>query len=89
MIPLLLPCDDLEAKNIIALIGECGSAKEVVMTVQEAMERLERTLEREDDDDEEKGEDKDGDVLHSTKQNSTVVQFLTLNNLYSSGESRI
>ncbi|KJA26965.1 hypothetical protein HYPSUDRAFT_63726 [Hypholoma sublateritium FD-334 SS-4] len=88
MIPLLLPCDDFEARNIIALIGNCSSAKEVVMTVQEAMERLERALEREDDDDE-KDEAKDEDVLHSRKQNSTIIQFLILIELYSSAIPRI
>ena len=89
MIPLLLPCNDLEARNIITLIGNCCSAREVVMTVQEAMERLERTLgeEGEDDDDVEKGVARDGNVLHSGKQSSPIVQLLILIDLYSSGES--
>ncbi len=90
MIPLLLPCYDLEARNIISLIGNCCSAKEVVMTVQEAMEGLERTLGKDDNDDnDEKGVAKDGDVLHSKKQSSAIVQLLILMDLYSSGESQI
>ena len=90
MIPLLLPCDDIEARNIIALIGNCCSAREVVMTVQEAMEHLERTLGKEDDneDDDEKGVAKDGDVLHCGKRSSAIVQLLIVIDLYSSGESQ-
>lgn len=80
-IPLLLRCDDLAARDIISLIGECGSAKEVVMTVQEAAERLEHSLEREEDEDE---DEKEGNHPKST---SHIDQFLILIDLYASGES--
>ncbi|KAF8621780.1 hypothetical protein AX15_007516 [Amanita polypyramis BW_CC] len=38
---VLLPSKDPAAKDIIGLISECSSAKEVVIAVQEALERLE------------------------------------------------
>ena len=40
-IPLLPSCDDPAAGDLLSLIGECCSAKEPVITVQEAVERLE------------------------------------------------
>ncbi|KAG6872096.1 hypothetical protein C0995_013020 [Termitomyces sp. Mi166 len=39
-LPILLPCKDPGAREILSLIGECGSAKETVVAVQEALERL-------------------------------------------------
>ena len=38
--PVLLPCNDPTARDIMVVIGECGSAKDVVMAVQEAIEQL-------------------------------------------------
>ncbi|KAF8954890.1 hypothetical protein BDZ97DRAFT_1862360 [Flammula alnicola] len=93
-LPLLLPCDNLAARNIISVIGECGSAKEVVMTVQEAAERLERTLEAEYDEEEEEEEDqsKEGGagegVAEHAKRNSPVTQLLILIDLYASAIPR-
>jgi len=49
-IPLLLPERDQAAKDILALVGECGNAKEVVIATQEAIERIESILDSEDDD---------------------------------------
>jgi len=48
-IPLLLSCDDPAAGDLLSLIGECCSAKEVVIAVQEAVERLEVSLNSDDD----------------------------------------
>jgi len=48
---LLVPCRDEAAKRIMTLISENCSAKEVVITVQEAVERLETVLSSESDDD--------------------------------------
>ena len=58
VIPLLLPLGDASAKDILALLGACAPAKEVIIAVQEGMERLERAYadesDEEDDDDETK-----------------------------------
>ena len=48
-IPLLLSCDDPAAGDLLSLIGECCSAKEVVIAVQEAVERLEVSFNSDDD----------------------------------------
>ena len=48
-IPLLLSCDDPAAGDLLSLIGECCSAKEVVIAVQEAVERLEVSFNPDDD----------------------------------------
>ena len=47
-IPLLLSCDDPAAGELLSLIGECCSAKEVVITVQETVERLEVSFNSDD-----------------------------------------
>ena len=80
-IPLLLRCNDPAARDIISLVGECGSAKEVVMTVQEAAERLEHSLEQEEEDE---SDEKEGNRPKST---SLIDQLLILIDLYASGES--
>ena len=72
-IPLLLPCNNPAARDIISLIGECGPAKEIVMTVQEAVERLEHSLEREEEEEE-------------PESTSPIDQLLILIDLYASGE---
>ena len=51
-IPLLLSCDDPAAGDLLFLI-ECCSAKEVVIAVQEAVERLEVSFNSDDDEFEE------------------------------------
>ena len=47
-IPLLLSCDDPASGDLLSLIGECCSAKEVVIAVQEAVERLEISFNSDD-----------------------------------------
>ncbi|KAF8872735.1 hypothetical protein BD779DRAFT_1679562 [Infundibulicybe gibba] len=49
-LPLLVPSRDPGARDILSLIGECCSAKEVVMAVQETIERLGSATDSEDDD---------------------------------------
>lgn len=73
MIPLLLPSKHAGAQNIISLLGECCSAKEVVIAVQEAVERLQMSLSTESDEEEEE------DVQ------SYAVMLGILISLYSSG----
>ncbi|TFK41716.1 hypothetical protein BDQ12DRAFT_678392 [Crucibulum laeve] len=60
LVPLLISSRDAAAKDILALIGQCGSPKEVVMAVQEAVERLEESLRADDADDEDNEARKDG-----------------------------
>ncbi|KAJ6484410.1 hypothetical protein C8R47DRAFT_554346 [Mycena vitilis] len=49
LLPYLLPSCQPAAKSLISLIGECGSAKEIVIAVQEILERLAISLEMEDE----------------------------------------
>ncbi|KAF7321675.1 hypothetical protein MKEN_00688900 [Mycena kentingensis (nom. inval.)] len=44
ILPPLLQTRRPGAKDIVALVGECGSAKEVVIAVQEALERVSRAF---------------------------------------------
>ena len=81
MIPLLLPYDNPVARDIASLVGIWSPAKEVVMAVQEAAERLEHSLE------EEEGGEPDEKEGYKPKLKSPVEQFLILIDLYVSGES--
>ena len=51
-LPLLLPCADQAAQDILSLVGECSSSKELVIAVQEAIERVESSLDGDDVDEE-------------------------------------
>jgi hypothetical protein len=73
-LPHLLPSRQLAAKNLISLIGECGNAKEVVIAVQEALERVDSALNEEDDPDDNNSE-------------SPSDQLISLIHLYNSGMS--
>ena len=48
VLPHVLPCTHDGAEELLALIGECGSPKEVVIAVQEASERLASALEQDE-----------------------------------------
>ncbi|KAJ7603574.1 hypothetical protein FB45DRAFT_960179 [Roridomyces roridus] len=52
ILPHLVPCSQPAAKSLITLVGEQGSAKEVVIAAQEILERVNDSLDAEDDDDE-------------------------------------
>ncbi|KAF9482730.1 hypothetical protein BDN70DRAFT_892362 [Pholiota conissans] len=86
-LPVLLPYNDPAARNIISVIGECGSAKEVVMAVQEAVERLQRTLETEKD--EEEAEEETKATEGAAKTTTPVGQLLILVGLYASAVPRM
>ncbi|KAF8189305.1 hypothetical protein BJ912DRAFT_967076 [Pholiota molesta] len=90
-LPVLLPYDDPAARDILSVIGECGSAKEVVMAVQEAVERLQRTLEIEDEEDTNEGEDNEETkkAPEAGKQTIPMGQLLILVDLYASAIPRI
>ena len=74
----------------MTVIGECGSAKEVVMAVQEAIEQLERLLESDgevgDDDDDRRSDDKEESppFAEKSKLNSPTTQLTILIDLYGS-----
>ncbi|KAF9054247.1 hypothetical protein BJ165DRAFT_1522789 [Panaeolus papilionaceus] len=82
LIPLLLPSAENAAQDILALIGECGSSREVIITAQEAIETLRHGFENEDDE-----EYKDPSVLE--KQLSISAQLSTLVDLYAAAITRI
>jgi hypothetical protein len=65
-----LPCKDPAAKEILTLIGKYSSSKEVVMAVQEAVERLETCLNEDDED-----EKSDAKILSLPLQLIIVVEL--------------
>lgn len=73
---MLLPAKGLDAKNIMALVSECGSAKQVIISVQEAIERLQNQIISEG----EEAEETETDL-------SLVGQLDMLISLYASGTS--
>ncbi|KAF9525400.1 hypothetical protein CPB83DRAFT_897004 [Crepidotus variabilis] len=83
MLPILLPCSDPAAAEIVSLIGECGSAKEVVIAAQEAAERLRRSFELDGEDE----ENQDAQPIDDYENQSR--QLFALINLYSSAISRL
>ena len=65
----------------MAVIGECGSAKEVVMAVQEAVEQLERLLDSED----QQSDDNKGEcisLMGTSKLSSPITRLTILIDLY-------
>ena len=75
----------------MAVIGECGSAKEVVMAVQEAIERLERLPNSneavEDNDDQQTQSDEKEEcpsIARKCNLNSPTTQLTILIDLFSS-----
>jgi len=89
MLPLLLPCNDPAARDIMAVIGECGSAKEVVLAVQEAVEQMESLFDADEavgDNDAQRGDNKEERTLPAEKfkLNSPITQLTILIDLYGS-----
>ena len=71
----------------MTVIGECGSAKEVIMAVQEAIEQMERLLDSDDafgDDDDRRSDDKKESSARKSKLNSPTTQLIILIDLYGS-----
>lgn len=81
LLSVLLLCKDPAAKDLIAIMGECSSAKEVVMAAQEEMEKLIDRVEENEDDDDQEGEENErsGGV-------GPVVTFIELIGLYRAGK---
>ena len=89
MLPVLLPCNDPTARDIMAVIGEYGSAKEVVMAAQEAVEQLERLFDYDGavgDNDDHRSVDKEEcpPIAGKSKLNSPITQLTILIGLYGS-----
>ena len=80
-IPLLLSCDDPSAGDLLPLIGECCSAKEVVIAVQEAVERLEVSFNSDDD-----GFEEVEQKSHQQAASSPVVCLSILTGLHATCE---
>jgi hypothetical protein len=72
VIPTILPTQGEAAREIMALVGSNCSAKEVIIAVQEALERIQSSFYSEDDDEE--------------KRISVVGQLDSLISLYASCE---
>ena len=75
VIPILLPLPSSSAKDILSLTGECCSAKEAIIAIQESVERVRSRLLDENDEDERQDSE---DLLSHT------AQLITLTSLYSS-----
>lgn len=82
-LPALLSSNDPAARDIISLISECGSAKEVVMAVQEAVERVEHALENND---EEESEAQGKESLNKHIPPSPLDQLIILIDIYAASE---
>lgn len=80
-IPLLLSCDAPAAGDLLSLIGEFCSAKEVVIAVQEAVERLEASFNSDDDEFEEVGQ-----KVPQQAPSSPVARLSILTRLYAACE---
>ncbi|EDR02134.1 uncharacterized protein LACBIDRAFT_310068 [Laccaria bicolor S238N-H82] len=83
-IPLLLSCDDPAAGDLLSLIGECCSAKEVVISVQEAVERLEVSLNVDDD-----GFEEVEQKVPQQAASSPVIRLSILTGLYAASIPRL
>ncbi|KAK7028318.1 hypothetical protein R3P38DRAFT_2525446 [Favolaschia claudopus] len=79
VLPYLLPSCQPAALNLIALIGECGNAKEVVVAVQEILERVDAALDSEEEDDQEE----------DSITKSPSEQLISLIHLYNSAIPRL
>lgn len=86
MLPILLPVKEPGAMELISTIGECCSAREVIIAVQEAAERLERSFIV---DLEEPEADEDGDQSSRSKRHSRNEQVVILIGLYTQGGVRL
>lgn len=89
MLPVLLPCNDPTARDIMSVIGECGSPKEVVMAAQEAIEQLELLLDSDGevgDNVDRRSDDKEEcpPFAGKSRLNSPTTQLTILIDLYGS-----
>ncbi|EDR02088.1 uncharacterized protein LACBIDRAFT_332712 [Laccaria bicolor S238N-H82] len=83
-ISLLLLCNDPAAGDLLPLIGECCSAKEVVIAIQEAVERLEVSLNADND-----GFEEVEQKVPQQAASSPVVRLSILTGLYAASIPRL
>ncbi|KAF7984425.1 hypothetical protein HWV62_14488 [Athelia sp. TMB] len=79
VIPALIRIEDTAARDILALTGECSSAKEVVVAVQESIERITAVIQ----------DDAEEIELDKADQRSPAGQLGVLISLYASSIPRI
>jgi len=84
MLPILLPYNEPGAIEIISMIGESGSAKEVIIAAQEAAERLKQSFEV--DLEEPETDEAENEYL---KRHSRNEQMIILVDLYTKGDHNI
>ncbi|KAJ6510556.1 hypothetical protein C8R45DRAFT_964498 [Mycena sanguinolenta] len=78
LLPYLLPSRQPAAKSLIALIGECGNAKEVMIAVQEILERVQSALDEEDDTDDSVNESPSGQLISLIHLYTSAIPRLKL-----------
>ncbi|KIJ97359.1 hypothetical protein K443DRAFT_9953 [Laccaria amethystina LaAM-08-1] len=83
-IPLLLSCNDPAAGHLLSLIGECCSAKEAVIAVQEAVERLDVSFNSHDG-----GFEEVEQKVPQQAASSPVVRLSILTGLYAASIPRL
>lgn len=81
LLSVLLECKDPAARDLIAVMGECSSAKEVIIAVQEETEKIINRLEEGEDDGWE-----DGDGSEKSDEIGLVERFIELIGLYRAGK---
>ena len=84
MLPILVPCNDPGAASLVSIIANHSSAKEVIIAVQEAAERLERSFEDDFDEPEEETVE-----AKPVKRNTLIKQLKLLVDLYAAGEGSL
>lgn len=77
IIPDLLPIKSASTKSVVIHIGKCCSAKEVVIAVQECVERLQNKLAADDSGSDESQEEDDfnDNVLSPAAQLDTLISL--------------
>jgi len=73
----LIPLADSDASELLDLVSQCGSAKEVVVATQEALEKIERALSEEED---------EAHMERTVPRKSNIDQLLTAVSMYMAGE---
>lgn len=73
ILSILLPCKDPAARNLVAIMGQRSSAKEVVMAVQEEVEKVADQAKDEDDE----GHD-NGTAVEETSWGERLLELVDL-----------
>ena len=73
VMPLLIPYHCTHAVPVIRVVSEKANAKEILLVLQEILERLRHADEREDEEEEEEEEEEESETLSPTLQLERVV----------------